>query len=219
MRNYFKILLYIIVLIGYSSSNAGSYDDFFIAIKRDDAAIVLTLLQRGFDGNTRDPKGVPGLHLAMLEPSPKVVRTLIAWPQVQVDARNAHDETPLMLASLRGYTETVRLLVERDADINKPGWTPLHYAATNSHLDIMRLLIERHAYIDAEAPNGNTPLMMAAVYGNASAVKLLLEAGADPLLKNKAGLTAIELAQRMSRNEAVELIAAFARAKAPRGSW
>ena len=60
----------------------------------------------------------------------------------------------------------------------------------------MELLLENHAYIDAESPNGTTPLMMAAHYGTPAAVKLLLEAGADPTLKNQLGLTAIDFARR-----------------------
>ena len=41
--------------------------------------------------------------------------------------------------------------------------------------------------------------MMAAHYGTPAAVKLLLEAGADPTLKNQLGLTAIDFADRGDR--------------------
>jgi ankyrin repeat protein len=61
--------------------------------------------------------------------------------------------------------------------------------------------------------------MMAAQYGSPGAVKLLLEAGADPLLKNQLGLTAIDFAQRANRKDSADLIAAFVRARAPRGTW
>ena len=110
-------------------------------------------------------------------------------------------------------------LISRGADVNKPGWAPLHYAATRGHLAIMNLLLEHHAYIDASSPNGTTPLMMAAFYGTPSAVKLLLEAGADPLLKNEQSLTAIDFAQRNQRQDSADIIAAFVRAKQPRGKW
>ena len=83
----------------------------------------------------------------------------------------------------------------------------------------MTLLLDNHAYIDAASPNGTTPLMMAAFYGTPSAVKLLLEAGADPLLKNVQGLSAIDFAQRASRQESADIIAAFVRAKQPKGKW
>ena len=101
-----------------------------------------------------------------------------------------------MMAALKGHLDLVKKLIDRGADVNKPGWTPLHYAATSGHLAIMELLLEHHAFIDAESPNGTTPLMMAAHYGTPAAVKLLLEAGADPTMKNQLGLTAIDFAHR-----------------------
>ena len=125
----------------------------------------------------------------------------------------------LMLAALGGNLDIVNRLLARDADVNKTGWTPLHYAATRGHLDVMRLLLDKNAYIDAASPNGTTPLMMAAFYGTPTAVKLLLEAGADPFLKNQQNLTAIDFAQRANRADAAEIIAAFVRGKQPKGSW
>jgi uncharacterized protein len=219
LNNYFKYILYTIVLIINISAYGGSYDDFFIAIKRDDASTINNLLQRGFDVNTPNPNGEHALLLALQEPSLKVIAALLAWPQTQVESRNAADESPLMLASLKGLADVVQQLVEKGADVNKPGWTPLHYAATRGHLDIMALLLENHAYIDASSPNGSTPLMMAALYGTPSAVKLLLEAGADPDLKNIQGLTAIDFAQRDNRHDSAEIIAAFVRGRQPRGKW
>ena len=141
------------------------------------------------------------------------------WEKTAVESRNAADESPLMLASLKGLLPVVVQLIERGADVNKPGWAPLHYAATKGHLEVMKVLLENHAYIDAASPNGSTPLMMAAMYGTPSAVKLLLEAGADPSLKNIQGLTAIDFAQRDKRLESAELIAAFVRAQQPKGKW
>lgn len=219
MRFNFKSIVYIIVLYGLSICHAGSYDDFFRAIKQDDAATISDLLNRGFDANTRNPAGEPGLMLAIQEPSLNVLAVLLNWGKIEVEARNQQDESPLMLASLKGLPEIARQLIAKGADVNKPGWTPLHYAATHGHLPIITLLLDNHAYIDASSPNGSTPLMMAALYGTPSAVKLLLEAGADPLLKNDQGLTAIDFAQRGSRADSVEIIAAFIRGRQPRGQW
>ncbi|NCW41201.1 MAG: ankyrin repeat domain-containing protein, partial [Betaproteobacteria bacterium] len=82
------------------------------------------------------------------------------------------------------------------------------------------LLLEHHAYIDAESPNGTTPLMMAAYYGTPEATKLLLEEGADPLIKNQQGLTALDFALNGPHKEAVAYVQAFtaaaqARSKQP----
>ena len=220
MQRYIARLLTSLGLLFLSAAaHAGSYDDFFIAIGRDNATVVQELLARGFDPNTINPQGIPGLLIAIRTPAPKVVSALLGHPDINVEQRNPKDESALMLAALDGELELCATLLKMDADVNKPGWAPLHYAATNSRLDVMRLLLENFAYIDAASPNGTTPLMMAAMYGNSSAVKLLLEAGADPTLKNQLGFTAIDFAQQVKRTESAEIIAAFVRARRPKGSW
>ncbi|MDI1341903.1 ankyrin repeat domain-containing protein [Polaromonas sp.] len=217
--NHFKKTVYLAVLTGFISAHAGSYEDFFVAIKQDNPGAIRQLLTRGFDANTVDPKGQHGLSLAIQEPSPKAAQALLDWPKTNVNALNANGESPLMLAAIKGDAEMVAALIKRDADVNKTGWTPLHYAASKGHLAIMNLLLENHAYIDAESPNGTTPLMMAAQYGTTPAVKLLLDAGADPLLKNQQGLTAIGFAQRVSRTDSADLIAAAVRKRQATGKW
>lgn len=219
MRNSFRFAFYLLLAIWVSAANAGSYDDFFRAIKQDDAAAVRALLERGFDPNTQDPGGRQGLFMALQDGSLKVASVLIDWPKTKIEWRSAKDESPLMMAAFKGHTEMVRKLVARDADVNKTGWTPLHYAATKGHLEIMQILLDEHAYIDAESPNKTTPLMMAAKYGTLEAVKLLLESGADPTLRNELGLTAIDFAHQANRQDAAALIASAVRSKNPKGKW
>jgi uncharacterized protein len=223
MRSYFNFLKKIYVFIGFllihGVATAGAYEDFFIAIKQDDASTVRSLIQRGFDPNTPDPKGLRGLFLALREPSPKVAQVLINAPKIDLNFVSGDGENPLMMAVFRGQMELVKLMIDKGADVNKTGWTPLHYAATTGHVPLINLLLENHAYIDAESPNKTTPLMMAAHYGTPGAVKLLLEEGADPSLKNDVGLTAIDFAQNAKKDESVEIIAAFIRAQKPKGKW
>lgn len=201
-----KIFVFVGFLFSLNVSWAGSYEDFFKAIQFDDVKTVQTLLQRGFDPNTVNPSGVSGLMLAVREPSLKVAELLVGWPKVKVEVRNDKDESVLMLAALKGYLPLVKKLVERDADVNKPGWTPLHYASSTGQLAVMEFLLEQSAYIDAESPNGTTPLMMAAMYGSPEGVKLLIQAGADLNLKNQLGMSAHDFAVRGNRQNAKELI-------------
>ncbi len=218
MRLYARLIAYLSVSIGVSLSHAGPAEDFFSAIRRDDAWAVSSLLSRGLDPNTVSPERQFGLYLALREPSLKAAQVLIDWPRTDVDARNAVDESPLMMAALKGHVALARRLIERGADVNKPGWTPLHYAATGGQVAVIQLLLDKHAYIDAESPNGTTPLMMAAQYGTLAAVKALMEAGADPALKNQLGQTARDFAERGGRQDVVDLISAANRAKLPR-AW
>jgi ankyrin repeat protein len=219
MRNHLKKILYLLVLLGFSFARAGSYEDWFRAVELDTPSTVTSLLQRGFDPNSVNPRGEHALYIALREGALKVADVLIRWPKTNVDWENAQGETPLMMAALRGHLDQAKALIERDAAVNKVGWTPLHYAATKGDPQLIALLLEHHAFIDAESPNKTTPLMMAAHYGTAAAVKLLLAEGADPSLRNQLGLNAIDFANRASRQEAADLIAASIRSAGPKGKW
>lgn len=198
---------------------AGSYDDYFNAIKRDDDRSVKSLLARGFDVNTLNPDGQHGLSLALREPSGKVSAVLLDAPKIEVNALNSNGESPLMIAALNGQNAAAEKLVRLGADLNKTGWTPLHYAATSGNVALMGLFLEHHAFVDPEAPNGTTPLMMAAMYGTDDAVKLLLAEGAVPQLKNQLGLTAIDFARQAGRADAAELIGEALRKRIATGKW
>lgn len=203
---YFIFSIYLIVSIGLNSAQAGAYEDFFNAIEFDQPQVIQNLLKRGFDPNTPDSKGQPALTVAIRKPSPKAAEVLIRWPKTKLNVQNSHDETPLMLAAFDNQLALAKLLIEKGADVNKPGWTPLHYAATKGHIEMMKLLLEMHAYIDAESPNGTTPLMMAAHYGTPYATKLLLDEGADPTLKNEKDLSALDFALNGPDKNSVELV-------------
>ena len=191
-----KRLLYLTIFSVFGVANAGSYDDFFNAVKQDNARKVKELLINGFDANTPDTKDLSGLHLAVLEPSPKAALVLIEWAKTDVNQLN-----------------------KKGGDVNKTGWTPLHYAATGGWVPIVNLLLENSAYIDAGSPNGTTPLMMAAMYGTSAAVNFLLQEGADPAIKNQQGSTALDFAQKGNRPDAVKAIAAALKSKHPAGQW
>ncbi|ETE58825.1 Ankyrin repeat domain-containing protein 29, partial [Ophiophagus hannah] len=53
------------------------------------------------------------------------------------------------------------------------------------HSDVVRVMLLRGADRDAARLNGTSALHEAVLGGNIRAVALLLEAGADPILKNK----------------------------------
>jgi ankyrin repeat protein len=213
MKKHIKAFFFLAACAYSLIASANSFDDFFRAVRVDDGGAVRNLLARGFDPNTRDVNGRTGLLIAVQESSSKVTKILIDDSKTDVEARNSKDESPLMLAALKGQQELVARLIERGADINKPGWTPLHYAATGGHVAIIRQLLDQYAFIDAQSPNGTTPLMMAAMYGSEAAVKLLLDEGADPLMKNQLGMSAMDFARKVDRVKAAEMIGAAMRSK------
>jgi ankyrin repeat protein len=207
-----KRILQLVALLAFSmGAHAGAYEDFFRAIELDDARTLTRLLQRGFDPNTPDPQGQVGLFLALRGGSDQAVQVLLAHPELKADATNTTDETPLMMAALRGAMEPAMRLIERGARLDRSGWTPLHYAASGPSTAMVKMLLDRGAPIDARSPNGTTPLMMAARYGVEEAAALLLERGADAALLNQLDLSAADFARAAGRDGLVKRLEGLVR--------
>lgn len=206
MITWFKYAAYLFVAMYVSAATAGSYEDFFIAVKRNDGRALTALMERGFDPNTRGPQGEIGLVAALHGENLAAAEALFARPDIRLDLTNAAGESALMMAALRGeYDWSVRLIA-RGAPIDKPGWSPLHYAASGPEPRIVALLLERGAKVDAESPDRTTPLMMAARYGKEESVKLLLARGADPKRINDRNMNAADFARGSGREWLVELL-------------
>jgi len=69
--------------------------------------------------------------------------------------------------------------------------------------EVMELLLTHGAMIDAQDPQGNTSLMIAAKAAGMSGVEFLVRKGAAVNLKNNAGETALKLARKIHENERV----------------
>lgn len=187
---------------------AGSFEDFRVAVNNGDTRAVSALVARGFDPNTAYENGNRALHFAALEGNENVVAALVKAPGVDLNARNNVDETPLMLAVIRGHRNTVESLLTGGAQVNKTGWSALHYAASAGNNDLAKLLLGKQAAVDAKSPNGTTPLMMAARHGHLETVKLLLDSGANIAIKNEQSMTARDFAVRHERKDVAQMLAA-----------
>jgi ankyrin repeat protein len=188
-----------------SLAYAGAYEDFFHAVKFDDAGEVKSLLARGLDPNLVEPeRGDSGLILALREGSMKVFAALLDARNVNLELKSRNGDNALMIASYKGNKPAVEALLAKGAEVNRPGWTPLHYAAAIGNNDIVRMLLDKSAFLDAESPNKTTPIMMAARGGYILTVKLLLDEGADATLRNDVGLNAIDFADRHNHQDIAE---------------
>ena len=116
--------------------------------------------------------------------------------------------TPLIKASTKGDSSSVKKLISEGANINEPdsaGATALHFATSYGHIDIVKLLIERGADIDKKDGKGYTPLFLAVCGEQASMVQLLINKGAYVNTQNGEGMTplhyaAIHLTPKTSKN-------------------
>ncbi|KAG6916632.1 hypothetical protein DXG01_006052 [Tephrocybe rancida] len=81
-----------------------------------------------------------------------------------------------------GHEGIVRLLLEKEADVNAHGGyygNALQAASSEGHEGIVRLLLEKEADVNAQGGLYGNPLQAASSQGHMVIVKLLLEIGAD----------------------------------------
>lgn len=175
--------------------------NWYLALENDRPNIIEQEFIKGANPNAVDSKGNPSLMLAIRNKSWKVVDTLLANRQTNVNIENEARETPMMYLALMGETDRLRDLQARGGQVNRVGWSPLHYAASKGHEDTVRYLLSQKAIVNAPAPDGTSPLMMAALSGKRAVVDLLLAAGADPGMQNAQGLSAADWARSANHDQ------------------
>jgi uncharacterized protein len=199
-----RTALLLVILASPTLARAWVYDDFFQAAKIDNHVLINELLKDGLNPNIIEPeRGDSALILALREDSMRAVRALLKAPDIDLELKSNNGDNALMIAAFKGNLEAVKALLARGAKVNRPGWTALHYAAASGSQAILQLLLKHQANPDATSPNGTTALMMAARGGHILGVKLLLDAGADVLLKNEQGYDAVEMAKIFNHTDIV----------------
>jgi ankyrin repeat protein/acetyl esterase/lipase len=111
----------------------------------------------------------------------------------------AASDAPLAdAAEIRDF-DTVRLLLERDVEVNAAqvdGMTALHWAVYHDTPAATRLIVKAGAKVQVTNRYGVAPLSLACLNGNGDLVELLLSAGADPNTSLPGGETALMTAAR-----------------------
>ncbi|MBI3371201.1 MAG: ankyrin repeat domain-containing protein [Betaproteobacteria bacterium] len=168
-------------------------------------AEVRRLLDRGLDVNTSDANGDTLLMLATRKHERELAGMLVSR-KADLARRNRYGDNALMMASLIGDLLLVKAFIEAGAAVNQAGWSALHYAAFGGSAPVVTYLIGKGAEKNSVAPNGYTPLMLAARDGQVEAAKALLFEDADADFRNSAGETAMIVAERRKKPEVIELL-------------
>lgn len=122
----------------------------------------------------------------------------VAPDLADVENKNGHRAVHSCFLGMRPSSKVVRLLLAAMKDpwaTDVSGRTILHLAARAGQPDHIHTLLLHVSDTDMEKRdcNGCTPLMIAALYGNAKFMCRLLDFGADPATKDKARNTILDL--------------------------
>ncbi|KIV86167.1 hypothetical protein PV11_01797 [Exophiala sideris] len=208
---------------------------FFCELKEEHAEEVNLLVKHGVDvnavafqagytqSNPKDP--FTALQQATQRGYSTITALLLACEGIKTDLRDPEGLTPLMVACRKRHYVIVQQLLKFQLPTDFPqtwhGNTLLHDAARRCDPVIVEMLIDHYPDVDARDKFSKTALMHAViktdindsnekrnrVRGRCRTVQMLLEAGADPTLKdNRTGLTVRDYAMQENDNELLALL-------------
>ena len=112
---------------------------------------------RGVDLNSQNKDGRTALHVATLKNRRATVK-LLTEKGAKVDVKDGIGRTAFLDAAKDGFTDIVKTLKEKGADINqvtaKNGWNALHMAAWNNRPDTTKYLVSVGIKQDMKVKSG-----------------------------------------------------------------
>jgi ankyrin repeat protein len=144
-----------------------------------------------------------------LDELPTSVLAMLLKAGAPTEVRSASSRLlPLAAAARAGRVESLLLLLDAGAEVDASGvsvagtnlrptpTTALSWAAAGGHVRCLRTLVERGAVLDRTDADGHTAFFVAVYAGQVSAVRVLLELGADPSIRNRLTFRADTLVRR-----------------------
>jgi uncharacterized protein len=166
----------------------------------DGAAIAI---RGGADLEARDGRRRTPLLLAATFDRTAVARLLVPLG-ADPDALDDRLDSPWLVTGVTGSVAMAKILLAADPDLtlrNRFGGISIIPAAERGHVDYVRVMTKTSTNVNHVNDLGWTALLEAVILGDGSRpyvqiVTTLLDAGADPMLADRSGITALEHAER-----------------------
>ncbi|NOY23291.1 MAG: hypothetical protein GXO70_07260 [Acidobacteria bacterium] len=202
----FKMVKWILKNGGNPNLNDGSLSALSQACIDDQFKIAAILLKYGADPNFKSFLHTTPVVDAIESAGDEKLALLLINHGADITVRTDMGETLLHLAVANRMNTLALSLLKRKADVNAEdniGWTAL-FEPTDFKTAL--LLLENGADPNHQSHDGSTPLMWAATRGNETMIRLLLNHGANPDIKNQKGQRAVDIAAQKKEFRIVGLL-------------
>lgn len=183
------------------------------AAERGDADAVALAVRAGADLEVRDAMGRTPLLLAATYDRVEAARVLVAMG-ADPDALDDRHDTPWLVTGVTGSVAMLETLLPTRPDLtirNRFGGLSPIPASERGHVDYVRRVVQTDVDLDHVNDLGWTALLEAVILGDGGAahqevVRILLDAGVDPDIADRDGVTALEHAHSRGYDEIVALL-------------
>jgi uncharacterized protein len=201
--------------IAMASERQANPDTIFAAAARGDVAKLKAYIAAGARPDMTDREGRTPLLLAVANDHTDAATALID-AGASINAQAANHDTPWLLAGALGRAELLRWMIPKGPDFsirNRYGGNALIPACERAHVEAVKVLLTSRINVDHVNNLGWTCLLEIVVLGDGGprhieVAKLVLDAGANPNIADKDGVTPLQHARRKGQREIARLIEA-----------
>jgi ankyrin repeat protein len=202
----------------FGIANAQGFTPLYLAALYGNPQSTKLLLAHGAETDTVDAEGNTPLHIAALYRNSENLEAILEV-NPETESINTEGNTPLLIAVSKPDNEkAVESLLRSGADINTTnpaGRNALLVCVDSSQKEYIGLLVSKGIDINSQDGDGNTSLhyLFSKVLANKLYIPMckeiarpLLEKGADPSIRNKAGKAPLDLAVESGERELTDLL-------------